>query len=211
MDTKGTAIVMGFPQSVSSIFIFAIFTVASLSCAHAASPCHSVDRGEQEFTSALPCGVEDLHGLEMQAAIAIPAYKQFVASEHFIEGHAALQFAWMGSTFRERFLRKIEPGQPGRLLHIYRLKTAASDAQVIEQMRTDVTTSLHDVWVLITRQSRGEAGPLSTEAQPNIFYIRDAVGIRWAVDVVWNGGGWEIGASAIDSLIRTRGSRVISP
>jgi hypothetical protein len=139
----------------------------------------------------------------------IPAFKEFIASEHFIEGPAALQFGWIGSTFRRRFLSMIETGQSERHLHVYRVGKDSPDARLIGQMRTGVTTGLHDVWVMITRQPHGEGGPLSTRARPNIFYIRDGAGTRWAVDVIWNGAGWEIEASGIGSVIRTRGSRVI--
>ena len=200
---------MAFLHLISRVFLLVGLTIASLSCGHA-SPCQTVPAAEEDITSAVPCDVEHPHDLELRATVTIPAYKQFVAGEHFIEGSAALQFAWMGSMFRNRFLQMVESGRSERILHVYRAATDAADTQLIAQMRGRVTTSLHDIWVMITRQAHGEPGPLSTKARPNIFYIRDAVGNRWAVDVIWNGAGWEIEASGIDSFIRARGSRVIS-
>jgi hypothetical protein len=71
-------------------------------------------------------------------------------------------------------------------------------------------TSLHSVWALLSRQSHGERGLLRTDGVPNVFYVRDDVSRIWAVDAVWSGAGWEVGASRLNSVTRQRGAHVIA-
>ena len=63
-----------------------------------------------------------------------------------------------------------------------------------ERRRPDAATAIEQ----LERQAHGQDGPLRTDARPNVFYVRDVQNVLWAVDVVWGGAGWEIGASPLD-------------
>ena len=87
-----------------------------------------------------------------------------------------------------------------------RLTTTASLRRLVGKEET----TLYDVWTLINCQSQRKIDLLLTDGTPNFFYIRDSAGVIWAVDAVWGGAGWEIGASPLqDSRPWGRGRQVI--
>jgi hypothetical protein len=66
-------------------------------------------------------------------------------------------------------------------------------------------------WCLLKLQANGEDGALQTNAFPNIFFVRDVTGVLGAVDALWAGAGWEIGASPVEGQREwPSGSRVIA-
>jgi hypothetical protein len=133
--------------------------------------------------------------------VDVPGFELFAAADHFREGQPReqLQIAWIGANFHAHFLHKIEINAPARELDVYRLKRVASNNAITDEIGEQPEVMLHDVWVLLTRQSHGEKGPLATGTRPNVFYVRDTSGVLWAVDAVWNGAGWEVGASRLDA------------
>jgi hypothetical protein len=139
---------------------------------------------------------------------------QFVASEHFKEiaaSHAEIKISWLGATFKQRFLHKIEADESGVLLRTFVLRKSSPDAEIVAELSIQNETKLGDLWCLLTLQPNGESGTLLTNAVPNVFYIRDADGILGVVDAVWGGAGWEIGASSVDGSTQwLAGRQVIS-
>jgi hypothetical protein len=80
----------------------------------------------------------------------------------------------------------------------------------LKSLATCTETRLADLWCLLKSQANGETGVL-VNAVPNVFYVRDYTGILGAIDVVWGGAGWEIGASPADGDRQwPSGTRVLS-
>lgn len=145
---------------------------------------------------------------------ALPRSGRFVAQEHFRESsspQAPVSISWLGATFRERFVNKVEEHDGGVLLRTFELRQSASAADVATALNIHHETKLADLWCLLSRQADGEPGILLTNAVPNMLYVRDANGVLAVVDAVWSGAGWEIGASSIASPHHwQRGSRALA-
>lgn len=154
--------------------------------------------GTQEVGCAPPAAAPDR--ADPPTTSALPG-DRFVVGEHFEEAlgsGADVQIAWLGQTFRRQFLLKVEP-RPGPVrLHVHTLRKPAHDSDIIAALGSRHETELVHLWCLLWQQPNGEPGPLLNTHVPNIFHVRDTWGRLWAVDAVWGGAGWEIGASAID-------------
>jgi hypothetical protein len=157
-------------------------------------------RHRQDVTSAIPCRKPSSPLLRYVGSVSVPEFDGFFSADNLREGQPAgrLQITWIGSNFRKHFLRKIESHGPARELDAYQLKVFANDSAIINDIGRPVEVMLHDVWILLNRQLHGEHGLLRTDARPNVFYVRDSLGKLWAVDTVWGGAGWELGASRLD-------------
>jgi hypothetical protein len=132
---------------------------------------------------------------------AIPRVEQFVTREHFKEDVSSLaevRIYWLGATFRQRFLQKVEEDGNGAILRTFVLRKPSRDAEILAELNIHHETKLGDLWCLLALQPNGESGTLLTNAVPNLFYIRDIDGVLGAVDAVWGGAGWEIGASSVE-------------
>jgi hypothetical protein len=145
---------------------------------------------------------------------AIPRAERFIAQDHFRETasstRGAVQITWVGAMFRERFLNKIEEGVGRAVLRRFVLRRSSRSADIVADLSIYHETKLADLWCLLSRQPGGGAGRLLINAVPNVFYIRDTEGVLAAVDAVWGGAGWEIGASSVDgSHLWPAGSQVI--
>jgi len=139
---------------------------------------------------------------------------KFIASQRFRENtspSAEVKISWLGATFMRRFAVKIEDDTNDVAFQIHALNRASSDNQIIVELHNRHETRLADVWCFLKRQANGEDGALQTNAVPNIFFVRDAAGELGAVDLIWGGAGWEIGASPVGGQRQwPSGSRVIS-
>lgn len=148
------------------------------------------------------------------ATSALPHHEKFMAGEHFRENispAAEARISWLGATFMRRFGVKIEDGPDDVTLQTYALNRASSNVQIIAELDDHRETKLTDLWCLLKLQAGGEDGALQTNAVPNIFFVRDAAGLLGAVDAIWGGAGWEIGASPVEGQRQwPSGSRVIS-
>jgi hypothetical protein len=152
--------------------------------------------------------------LDPPATSALPRHEEFVAADHFKENispGAKARISWLGATFTRRFAAKVEGDANEVTLQTYALTRSSRDLEIIAELDDRYETKLADVWCLVGRQPNGEDGTLQTNAAPNIFFVRDATGALGAVDAVWAGAGWEIGASRVEGQRRwPSGSRVIS-
>jgi hypothetical protein len=130
----------------------------------------------------------------------LPSTQRFAAQDHFKVGvspQAAVKIAWLGAMFAQRFLGKSEHNDGGAILRRFALRRPARNDEIIAAMNIHHETKLTDLWCLLSRQPNGEPGTLLTNAIPNILYVRDVDGVVAAVDAVWGGAGWEIGASSV--------------
>ncbi|MCC8983398.1 hypothetical protein [Bradyrhizobium acaciae] len=145
---------------------------------------------------------------------AIPHAEKFAAREHFkedIASRAAVKISWLGATFAQRFTNKVEDDAGGASLQTFVLSAAASDKEILAKLGQSHESRLADVWCALMQQPNGNGGPLEINARPNVFYVRDIAGELGAVDVLWGGVGWEIGASPVGDKPRwPAGTRVFS-
>lgn len=121
-----------------------------------------------------------------------------------------MQITWMGSNFQHHFASKTEAPKAAHVLDVYMLLGSAADQTILDGIGGSLAASLNDVWALLSRRLRGEAGALRTDGITNVFYVRDNVGKMWAVDTVWGGAGWELGASGLNSAARRQGTHVLT-
>lgn len=139
---------------------------------------------------------------------------KFIAGQRFRENTspaAEVRISWLGATFVRRFAVKIEDDTNDVALQIRVLNKASSDNQLIAELRDRHETRLAEVWCFLKLQASGQAGALQTNAVPNLFFVRDAAGELAAVDAIWGGAGWEIGASPVGGQRQwPSGSRVLS-
>ena len=139
---------------------------------------------------------------------------KFIASQRFRENTspaAEVRISWLGATFMRRFAVKIEDDTNDVALQVHALNEASSDNQIIAELHNRYETRLAEVWCFLKLQASGQAGALQTNAVPNIFFVRDAAGELAAVDAIWGGAGWEIGASPVGGQRQwPSGSRVLS-
>ncbi|MGY4478764.1 hypothetical protein [Bradyrhizobium sp. USDA 3364] len=145
---------------------------------------------------------------------AIPHAEKFIGREHFkedIASSAAVKISWLGATFAQRFANKVEDDAGGASLQTFVLSATSSDKEILARLGPSQESRLADVWCTLKQQANGNGGPLEINAKPNVFYVRDSAGELGAVDVLWGGVGWEIGASPVGDKPRwPAGTRVFS-
>ncbi|MDP2357916.1 MAG: hypothetical protein Q8M31_17880 [Beijerinckiaceae bacterium] len=152
--------------------------------------------------------------LDPATTSALPDNKKFVAGPHFkenISSAAEVRISWLGATFMRLFAAKVEDNTDDVTLQIYALSRPSSSTGIVAELGDRHETKLSHLWCLLKRQANGEDGALQTNAGPNVFFVRDATGVLGAVDAIWAGAGWEIGASQVEVQRQwPSGSRVIS-
>ena len=84
--------------------------------------------------------------------------------------------------------------------HHHDLKHDSLDKDILNDLggadKAEVTfAGMHGLMKL---QPNGEDGALLTNGYANIFYIKDVVGVLYAVCVSWYGGGWYVSAGRVD-------------
>jgi len=179
--------------AVLSPLLIALCLPLVLQSARASSPLHRVQSAEDRTDSL---GLTRFIG-----AAAIPGTPRFMPAQHFRESlarTAPVKILWIGRNFRRHFLGKVEDNVGPTEIGVHRLRRPARDQAIIAAIGERHETRLAHLWWLLSRQPNGESGPLALGGVPNVFYIRGMNGRLWAVDAVWSGAGWEIGASALD-------------
>jgi hypothetical protein len=145
---------------------------------------------------------------------ALPRHGEFVVSKYFKENispAAEVKISWLGATFMRHFAVKVEDNTDDVTLQTYTLSRASTNTQIVAEFDDHHETKLADLWCLLKLQANGEDGALQTNAFPNIFFVRDVTGVLGAVDALWAGAGWEIGASPVEGQREwPSGSRVIA-
>ncbi|MES5487658.1 hypothetical protein QMZ05_33335 [Bradyrhizobium sp. INPA03-11B] len=195
--------------TLSVIFLLAAqgFSVA----ADDTKPGQSAIAADRVTCSLQPKAVEPS---DPSSTSAIPHVEKFVAKEHFkedIASNAPVKISWLGATFAKRFANKIEDDAGGASLQSYDLSAASSDNEILAKLGQGHESRLADVWCALKQQPNGSSGSLEISSKPNVFYVRDTAGELGAVDVLWGGVGWEIGASPVSDKPRWQaGTRVFS-
>jgi hypothetical protein len=152
--------------------------------------------------------------LDPPTTSALPHHGEFVAGKYFKENispAAEVRISWLGATFMRHFAVKVEDNTDDVTLQTYTLSKASTGGQIVIEFDDHHETKLADLWCLLKLQANGEDGALQTNAVPNIFFVRNATGMLGAVDALWAGAGWEIGASPVEGQREwPSGSRVIA-
>lgn len=145
--------------------------------------------------------------LEHVASITLPAIAFFSAKDHFQVGKVdGVKMGWIGEGFTRAFLGgtgKVETSVAAATLRIHKLLKGSVDDPIIAELGGEevAETTLVHMWEMMKAQSHGQRGDLLTDCYANIFYIKDARGVLWAVDCRWNSGTgcWLVSAHSVTS------------
>ncbi len=154
-------------------------------------------------------GVIDSELLSLVGTVKVAGSGKFYASDHFTTNIKAVKLAWIGDNFKQHFLNKVEEPQGEVELRVSQLKKASLDKPILQELGLPACpargqgdkaeTTLANIWQLLTKQPNGESGTLLTNGYANIFYVRDAKGVLWAVGAYWYSGGWRVDAYSVES------------
>ena len=138
--------------------------------------------------------------LEPISTINVAGTSKFVARDHFKLGEPeGVKIGYLGDNFKSHFLKKVEQNVPQAQLKSRKLKQSSLDPPIITALGDNHETYLAQLWELLKAQPKGESGTLLTNGYANIFYIRDADNILWAVSVYWDDDGWNVDAYSVDT------------
>lgn len=98
----------------------------------------------------------------------------------------------------DNFLDKIEKNVVASKLRAWTLKKDSRDDLIIADLGGEeaAESTVAEMIALMRAQGRGQKGILLTNGYSNIFYIRDAKGVLWAVRCRWRSDGryWYVSA-----------------
>ena len=137
--------------------------------------------------------------LKLVAVVHVCGAKRFVARGAFGKDNPAGIKFFLGGNFEKNFLGKVEENVQAVELVGQILIRSSVDDPIMEELGDCKETTLTYLYELVSRQSRGEAGPLLTNGRANIFYIRDVNGNFWAVHARWcsTSCGWDVDAYSV--------------
>ncbi len=138
--------------------------------------------------------------LKFVASVSIAAIEGFKVSENFEEGKLGpVRIYWLGDDFKKHFGRKTESALEAVELKVHTLTKASLDAPIIAELAGNAEITMGQFFALLSKQGKGESGPLLTNGYANIAYIRDDEGVLWAVDAHWHAGrgGWDVYADSV--------------
>jgi len=152
-------------------------------------------------------------------AVEVPAIEAFRAKDHFrVDKPDEVRIGWIGDNFRGNFLAgdgKVEADIAEATLRVHKLVKASVDGPIIAELGGEgiAETSLAQMYELMKAQGQGQQGILLTNSCLNIFYVRDAKNVLWAVRCNWSSGSgyWYVDADPV-TFPNTwyAGSRVVS-
>ncbi|EKE10712.1 MAG: hypothetical protein ACD_15C00208G0001 [uncultured bacterium] len=141
--------------------------------------------------------------LELIGTIDISAtLEPFIAKEKFVvntDSDAKVKIYSLGENFENNFLGKVENPIGKSTLYYFKLLKRLVDDSIMEELggKDKVESSLYEMYSLMEKQGHGQAGILLTNGYANIFYIRDNVGVLWAVGCGWDVDGWRVNAYSV--------------
>ena len=130
--------------------------------------------------------------------------EKFVAKEKFVKDSKEVKFYGIWDNFTNWFLAddgKIEDPISEQMLRYGNLTTSSVDGLIIEELggEAKAETTLSELYDLLKKQAKGEAGDLLTNGYANIFYIKDTSSVLRAVSVNWVVDGWDVSAFSVES------------
>ena len=140
--------------------------------------------------------------LRLMSTENVAAIESFKAGDHFKVDtkKAAVRIAWIGDNFKANFLGLSEGACESADLKTHKLLQSSLDAPIITELADKCEITLGQFFALLSKQGKGESGPLLTNGWANIAYIRDDEGNLWAVYAHWSAGrsGWNVEASSVE-------------
>jgi hypothetical protein len=142
--------------------------------------------------------------------ISLPGLDKFVAAEAFGEKNPAGIHFTLNELFRMHFLDDVEENVPPVMLVVNRLQKAALDAPIIKALGDRSEVALARVYQLLSKQPNGEDGPLLTDNNASMFYIRDSMKNLWVIDAYWlPPNGWYVDASSVNYPVEWYGGDLV--
>lgn len=140
--------------------------------------------------------------LQLVTTVSLPAIKAFSAKGHFQVGeNEGVKIGWIGENFKGAFLSgvgKTEENVPAGTLRVHQLRKSSVDSPIIAELGGEevAETTLAQMWKLMEAQGHGQKGHILVNGFANIFYIRDAKGVFWAVYCCWRAdyAVWYVGS-----------------
>jgi hypothetical protein len=143
-------------------------------------------------------------------AISVPAVDKFVAADAFGEKNPAGIHFTLNELFKMHFLDDVEEKVPPMMLAVNRLQKAALDAPIIKALGERSEVTLVRVFQLLSKQPKGEDGPLLTDNNANMFYVRDSMKNLWVIDAYWlPPNGWYVDASSVNYPVEWYGGDLV--
>lgn len=147
--------------------------------------------------------------LKQVGIVDLPSTSKFIVSDLFAASSKEVKIAWIGDNFRNNFSSKVEDPQGETTLCVSKLKKNSLDMPIMAELGNGTETTLANVWQMLKKQANGEKGKLLTNGYANIFYVRDAKGVLWAVSVDWGGDGWSVGTYSVAHPFGWSGGRQV--
>lgn len=143
--------------------------------------------------------------LEFVTEVVIPACEgSLVAKKNFVldpAGENGVKINFIGEKFAAFFLTgslKPQGPTPRKILLCHKLCQSLTDGPIFNALgKEDVSTSLADIYYLLSLQGMGEEGTLLVNGSANIFYVFGEDGNLRAIYVRWQEGGWALGADLV--------------
>lgn len=130
---------------------------------------------------------------------SMSAITKFSAKQTFGAKKPAITLWYLGDTFKEKMLGKVEHDISATTLTAQALTRDSLDAPILAELGDRAEIFLAHVWDLLTKQANGESGILLTNGYANIFYVRGTDGNLWAVSAHWHAGcGWRVDAHSVE-------------
>lgn len=157
--------------------------------------------------------------LKFVKEVKLPAIKTFSAKDRFKVGEIeGVKIGWFGDNFKAAFLTgdgKVERDVVEAVLRINEIRQSSVDGPIIAELGGEemAETTLAQMYKMMKAQGFGQKGNLLVNSYANIFYIRDAKGVLWAVFCHWYSryDVWHVGADPITIPRRwPDGSQVVS-
>lgn len=141
--------------------------------------------------------------LQFVTTTSVAAIESFKAEESFKVDtkKAAVRIWYLGDNFKKHFGRKVEGASEAAEIKVHKLTESSLDAPIVAELADKCEITLGQFFALLSKQGKGESGPLLTNGWANIAYIRDDEGILWAVSAYWyaDRGGWRVEAFSVES------------
>src|SRR3990167_1194061 len=144
--------------------------------------------------------------LQFVTTTSVAAIESFTAADNFKVDtkKAATRIYYLGDSFKKHFGRKEEGASEATKIKVHKLVEWSLDAPIITELADKCEITLGQFFALLSKQGKGESGPLLTNGWANIAYIRDDEGILWAVLASWYSayGGWDVFARSVERPLR---------
>ncbi len=161
--------------------------------------------------------IEEAKRLCQVAEVLVAGTEKFIAAAVFETIRSDIKFASLSEIFKSNLYGKIEEDVKPAVLVIHRLERPCTDEEICTELGTDhEEIALAYLCELLSKQPKGESGPLLTNGYMNISYIRGTDGNLWIVRAYWSNsycggcGGWGMSVNLAGIMYRRGGHQVIS-